>query len=106
MFENIKNWFSEKGKHKVFKVAVIAVVLVAAAITVKNINNEETSRTESSSATENTDSAEKNDESGFHVGIGHIVMLVFFTAAYGIDRIIVYKNKLEDDKKYNNHKED
>lgn len=107
MFDKIKNWISEKKTDKWFKIAVVAAVLVVVAITMSIINkDEESGVTESPSVAENADNAETTEESGFHVGIGHIVMLAIFTAAYGIDRIIVYKNKLEDDKKYDNHKEE
>lgn len=107
MFDKIKNWILEKKNNKWFKVAVIAAILVIAAITTNFINkDEENGGSETSSVSENTDNSEVSKESGFHVGIGHIVMLGVFTAAYGIDRIIVYRNKLEDDKKYDNHKED
>lgn len=107
MLNKIKNWISEKKNDKWFKVAVVAAILVIAAIAMNVINkDEESGGSESTPVTENTDKAETDNESGLHVGIGHIIMLGVFTTAYGIDRIIVYKNKLEDDKKYDNHKED
>lgn len=80
--------------------------LAISAITMNVINKDnENGESESTSIAENTDEKE-DSESRLHVGIGHIIMLGVFTAAYGIDKIIVYKNKLEDDKKYDNHKEE
>ncbi len=107
MLNKIKNWLSEKKNNKWFKVAVVAAILIITAITTNIINKgEEGGGSESTPVTENTDKAETDSESGFHVGIGHIIMLGVFTAAYGIDRIIVYKNNLEEDKKYDNHREE
>lgn len=106
MLNKIKNWLSEKKKNKWFKVAAVAAILAISAITMNVINKDnENGESESTSIAENTDEKE-DSESRLHVGIGHIIMLGVFTAAYGIDKIIVYKNKLEDDKKYNEYKEE
>lgn len=107
MLDSIKNWIDEKKKHKWFKTVVMVILFIIISITVNVIEKKENSgSTEPSAAAESADNEEAEEKTGFHIGIGHIVMLVVFTAAYGIDRIIVYKNKLEDDKKYSNNEED
>lgn len=103
MFYKIKNWISEKKSRKWFKPVVIVIAFIIIAISVNVIDKKESSEADSSEISESSEN--ENEESGFHIGIGHIVMLVIFVSAYGIDRAIVYKNKLEDDKKYDNNKE-
>ncbi len=106
MLSKITNWLFENKNKKWFKITVVAIFIVAV-ITINSVNkDDESGKAESSSIAENTDNAETDNKSGFHVDIGHFIMLGVFTAAYGIDRIIVYRNKLEDDKKYDNHREE
>lgn len=102
MFNKIKEFFSSK------KIKIIIIALfVAAAIIVKVIDvNKGDDNEETQSASANTDeSASEKEMPGLHIGIGHIVMLIVFSAAYGIDRVIVYRNNLKDEQKYDNYKE-
>lgn len=92
--------------NKWFKPTVIVLAFIIIAISVNVIDKKESGEVNHSEVSENRENDDKNEESGFHIGIEHIVMLVIFVSAYGIDRAIVYKNKLEDDKKYDNNKED
>lgn len=107
MFDELKKWFNERRKGKLFKYIALLIVLIAIAVAVNTIDlknnvSNETSETEQESEDENSE--EKNQ--GFHIGAGHIVMLVLLVGAYGIDRVVVFRNKLEDDKKYSNFKEE
>lgn len=107
MFDELKKWLSEKKKGKLFKYIALFIVLFAIAVAVNTIDlnnsgNNETSETEQESKDDNSE--DKTPK--FHIGGGHIVMLVLLVGAYGIDRVIVFRNKLEDDKKYSNFKED
>lgn len=100
MFNRIKDFFSSTSKG--IKILVI-IILIAVVITAKIIDvNKADDKTPSSSAN-TSDSTE--EQTGIHIGIGHIVMLIVFSAAYGIDRVIVYRNNLKDEQKYDNYKE-
>lgn len=103
MLNRIKEFFS--SKNKLIKISLI-VVVIATVIIVKAIDihkgNDEKTQSPTANSSENTSAKE---QSGIHIGIGHIVMIVVFTAAYGIDKIIVYRNNLKDKQKYDNHKE-
>lgn len=102
MFNRIKGFLSSKK----FKIIIITL-FIAAAITVKIIDvnkNDDNEKTPSASANTGESIPEK-EPPGIHIGIGHIVMLIVFTAAYGIDRIIVYRNNLKDEQKFDNYKE-
>ena len=102
MFNKIKGFLSSK------KIKIIIITLViAAAITVKIIDvnkNDDNEKTPSASASTSESTPEK-ELPGLHIGIGHIVMLIVFSVAYGIDRVIVYRNNLKDEQKYDNYKE-
>lgn len=103
MFDRIKEFFS--SRKKMFKIliiaAFIAIAIIAKIVDENKIDNE---KSRSTSANTSAKTAE-TEQPKIHIGIGHIVMIIAFTAAYGIDKIIVYRNKLEDEKKYDNHKE-
>lgn len=102
MFNRIKGFLSSKK----FKIIIITL-FIAAAITVKIIDvnkNDDNEKTPSASASTSESTPEKELPS-LHIGIGHIVMLIVFSAAYGIDRVIVYRNNLKDEQKYDNYKE-
>lgn len=101
MFNKIKEFFSSKSKW--FKILVI-IILIAVVITAKIIDENKADDDKTPSSSSDTSDSTK-EQPGIHIGIGHIVMLVVFTTAYGIDRVIVYKNKLEDEQKNNNYKE-
>ena len=102
MFNKIKGFLSSK------KIKIIIITLfIAAAIIVKIIDvnkNDDNDNTPSASASTSESTPEK-ELPGLHIGIGHIVMLIVFSAAYGIDRVIVYRNNLKDEQKYDNYKE-
>lgn len=85
------------GKSKLFKIIIVLVAFIVIAISVNVIDksNEDNDTPQSAS-----DATDENEQTSFHVGIGHIVMLVILTSAYGIDRAIVYNNKLKEEKKY------
>lgn len=101
MFKKISELFSSKNKwFKLLLIIIIFVVLITAKII--DENKSEDNKTPPSSSDTN-DSTPKKSE--IHIGKGHIVMLIVFTTAYGIDRIIVYKNNLKEERKYNNYEE-
>ena len=91
------------SKNKMFKWIVLLAVLIAIAISVNMIDKSNDENTASSSE---SNSSDENEQTSFHVGIGHIVMLVILTSAYGIDRAFVYSNKLKEEKQYNNNEEE
>ena len=102
MFNRIKGFLSSK------KIKIIIITLViAAAITVKiiDVNKNDDNEKTPSASTNTGESTSEKELPGLHIGIGHIVMLIVFSAAYGIDRVIVYKNNLKDEQKYDNYKE-
>lgn len=102
MFNKIKGFLSSK------KIKIIIITLViAAAITVKiiDVNKNDDNEKTPSASTNTGESTPEKELPGLHIGIGHIVMLIVFSAAYGIDRVIVYKNNLKDEQKYDNYKE-
>ena len=102
MFNKLKEFFSTK------KIKIIIITLfIVTAITVKIIDvnkNDDNDNTPSASANASENTPEK-EPPGLHIGIGHIVMLIVFSTAYGIDRVIVYRNNLKDEQKYDNYKE-
>lgn len=101
MFKRIRELFSSKNKW--FKLLLIIIIFVVV-ITAKIIDENKAEEDKKSSVS--YDSSDNNEEhSGIHIGKGHIVMLIVFTTAYGIDRIIVYKNNLKEERKYNNYEE-
>ncbi len=102
MFNKIKGFLSSK------KIKIIIITLViAAAITVKiiDVNKNDDNEKTPSASTNTGESTPEKELPGLHIGIGHIVMLIVFSAAYGIDRVIVYRNNLKDEQKYDNYKE-
>ena len=102
MFNKIKGFLSSK------KIKIIIITLViAAATTVKiiDVNKNDDNEKTPSASTNTGESTPEKELPGLHIGIGHIVMLIVFSAAYGIDRVIVYKNNLKDEQKYDNYKE-
>lgn len=102
MFNRIKGFLSSK------KIKIIIITLViAAAITVKiiDVNKNDDNEKTPSASTNTGESTPEKELPGLHIGIGHIVMLIVFSAAYGIDRVIVYRNNLKDEQKYDNYKE-
>ncbi len=103
MFNKLKQWTAEKKKGKMFKYFILIIVLIALSAAVNFIDFKKGGSETSES--EQEESAEENNPK-FHIGAGHVVMLVLLVGAYGIDRIIVFRNKLEEDKKYNNFKEE
>lgn len=102
MFNRIKGFLSSQ------KIKIIIITLViAAAITVKiiDVNKNDDNEKTPSASTNTGESTPEKELPGLHIGIGHIVMLIVFSAAYGIDRVIVYRNNLKDEQKYDNYKE-
>lgn len=101
MFKRIRELFSSKNKwFKLLLIIIIFVVLITAKIIDENKSEDNKTPPSSSDINEST-----LKESEIHIGKGHIVMLIVFTTAYGIDRIIVYKNNLKEERKYNNYEE-
>ena len=102
MFNKIKGFLPSK------KIKIIIITLViAAAITVKiiDVNKNDDNEKTPSASTNTGESTPEKELPGLDIGIGHIVMLIVFSAAYGIDRVIVYRNNLKDEQKYDNYKE-
>lgn len=102
MFNRIKGFLSSKK----FKIIIITL-FIAAAITVKiiDVNKNDDNEKTPSASTNTGESTPEKELPGLHIGIGHIVMLIVFSAAYGIDRVIVYRNNLKNEQKYDNYKE-
>lgn len=102
MFDKIKGVLSSK-KFKIIVIAIfMVVVVIVKVIDVNKGDDNDKSPQTSANTSENTP---KKEPPGIHIGVGHIVMLIVFSAAYGIDRVIVYRNNLKDEQKYDNYKE-
>lgn len=103
MFNKIKGILSSK-KFKIIVIALFMVVVIIVKVIDVNKSNDNNDKSPQTSANTGESTPEK-ELPGLHIGIGHIVMLIVFSAAYGIDRVIVYRNNLKDEQKYDNYKE-
>lgn len=103
MFNKIKDILSSK-KFKIIVIAIFMVVVIIVKVIDVNKGDDDNDKSPQDAANTSENTPEK-EPPGIHIGIGHIVMLIVFSAAYGIDRIVVYRNNLKDEQKYDNYKE-
>ncbi len=107
MFYRIKERIEELKKRKWFRPVAVIIVMAAIAIAVNTANYSNIKASDNAEKYTASEKEENGEDTKFEIGIGHIVMLIVFLGVYGIDKIIVYRNNLEDDKKYSSvHKED